>query len=210
MRDKCVHIRLSRGSEYSSWASSTARRASYVCACVAKMSRISSVRSSTFTPTAFSRLRVWPGTQVVVEDHHVRLVRRHQPDELLDLAAPQIGGGVRRLATLRHPADHPRAGRRGQPFQFLQGILLKSLVGKYDSDQHRGLTGHTLGAFSFVHSGVQPPRWESTIGAPIAMTPCLRVHSNSAAAALLRRVTSFVAGRRLLPTTASTRRASSI
>ena len=60
-RERCVHIRFSRGIEYSNCASSTASRAWAVCARLAKMSRISSVRSSTFRPIASSRLRVCPG-----------------------------------------------------------------------------------------------------------------------------------------------------
>jgi len=60
-RERWVHIRFSRGKEYSSWASSTASLASWVRARAAKMSRITSERSSTFTSRARSRLRVWAG-----------------------------------------------------------------------------------------------------------------------------------------------------
>ena len=58
MRERWVHIRFSRGSEYSNCANSTANRASCVRAWEAKISRISSVRSMTLTSSAFSRLRV--------------------------------------------------------------------------------------------------------------------------------------------------------
>ena len=51
----------SRGSRYSVCASSTCRRPSRVRARCAKMSRISAVRSSTFTSSAFSRLRCCDG-----------------------------------------------------------------------------------------------------------------------------------------------------
>ncbi len=156
MRDKCVHIRLSRGKavfELGQFHGQTRLvrlrvRGKDVQNQLGAIEDLDSHRLLQVASLA--------RTQVVVEDHHVRLVRGHQPHEFLDLATPQKCGGVGRLAALRHPAHHPRAGRRGQPLEFLQGILLKSLVGKNDSDQHRGFAGHTLGAFSFVHSGVQP------------------------------------------------------
>ena len=61
VRDRWVHSRVSRGSWYSSWASSTWRRPSWVCACSAKMSRMSRLRSMTLTPSSPSRVRCWAG-----------------------------------------------------------------------------------------------------------------------------------------------------
>ena len=127
-RDKWVHIRLSRGSEYCNCASSTARRASCVWARLAKMSRISSVRSSTLTPVAFSRLRVWAGREIVVEDDHVGVGRRGQLLQLVDLALAEIGGHVGRLAALGQLADDARAGRVGQPCQFLQRVAMDFVI----------------------------------------------------------------------------------
>ena len=70
-RDRWVHICFSRGSEYSSWASSTCSRASGVRARVAKMSRISSLRSSTLTLGGLLQVADLGRRQVVVEDDHV-------------------------------------------------------------------------------------------------------------------------------------------
>ena len=109
-RDRCVHICLSRGSEYSSWASSTCSRASGVRARVAKMSRINSLRSSTLTPVAFSRLRTWAGRQVVVEDDDVGVGRLDQFGQLGDLALADVGGRVDLLAPLQQAADDDGAG----------------------------------------------------------------------------------------------------
>ncbi len=150
-------MRLSRGREYSSWANSTASRASYVLRVRGEdvQDQLRAVEDLDFH--GLLEIAGLAGTQVVVEDHHVGRVRVHQTCQLLDLATSQKRRGIRRLTTLRHAARHARAGRGRQAFEFRQGILFKSLVGKNDSDQYRGFAGQTLGPFSFVHSGVQPP-----------------------------------------------------
>src|SRR5690349_20933653 len=61
VRDRCVQRRVRRGSWYSSWASSTWSRPSWVCACWAKMSRISRLRSMTLTFRRPSSAFCWPG-----------------------------------------------------------------------------------------------------------------------------------------------------
>ena len=123
-RERWVHIRLSRGMAYSSWASSTWRWASWVCAWVAKMSRMTSVRSMTLTSSGrleVSRLR---GAQVVVEDDDVGLVGLDQLLQLLDLARADVGGDVDLLPLLEHAADHVQAGRLGQAANLVQGIVM--------------------------------------------------------------------------------------
>ena len=60
-RSRCDHWRVSRGSMYSSCASSTCVRASRLRARPAKMSRISALRSMTLVSMIFSRLRVCAG-----------------------------------------------------------------------------------------------------------------------------------------------------
>ena len=61
VRDRWVHSRVSRGSWYSSWASSTWSRPSWVWAWSAKMSRISRLRSMTLTLSSSSSERCWAG-----------------------------------------------------------------------------------------------------------------------------------------------------
>src|SRR3990170_588415 len=61
VRERWVQSRVRRGSWYSSWASSTWRRPSWVRACRAKMSRISRLRSMTFTLRRLSSDFCWPG-----------------------------------------------------------------------------------------------------------------------------------------------------
>ena len=58
-----AHMPRKRGSRYSFWASRTCRRPSLLVACSAKISRMSAVRSMTFTslPTTFSRFDCWEG-----------------------------------------------------------------------------------------------------------------------------------------------------
>ena len=60
-RERDVPWPPSRGSRYFSWASSTCSLPSLLRARWAKMSRIKVVRSITWTPQAFSRLRIWVG-----------------------------------------------------------------------------------------------------------------------------------------------------
>ena len=61
VRERCVHSRVRRGSWYSSWASSTWSRPSWVWAWSAKMSRISRLRSMTLTLRSSSSARCWAG-----------------------------------------------------------------------------------------------------------------------------------------------------
>ena len=61
VRDRWVHSLVSRGSWYSSCASSTWRRPSWVWAWSAKMSRISRLRSMTLTLSRPSSARCWAG-----------------------------------------------------------------------------------------------------------------------------------------------------
>ena len=99
MRDKCVHIRFRRGSEYCSCANSTASRASYVWARVAKMSRINSLRSSTFSPIDLFEIACLGGREIVVEDDHVGIGGRSEALEFFHFAAAKISGHIGRFPT---------------------------------------------------------------------------------------------------------------
>ena len=121
-RDRWVHIRLSRGMAYSSCASSTWRWASCVRAWVAKMSRITSVRSTTLTPSCFSRLRVWAGPRSLSKTTTSASWASTERLELLDLARADVGRDVDLLPLLQHAADNhvrpavlarPRSSSRG-------------------------------------------------------------------------------------------------
>ena len=72
MRPRWLHICRRRGRAYSSWASSTCKRASMERARVAKMSRISSLRSSTLTLGGFFEIADLARRQIVVEDDRRR------------------------------------------------------------------------------------------------------------------------------------------
>ena len=89
------------------------------------MSRINSLRSSTLTPVASSRLRVWAGREIVVEDDHVGIGRGGQLLQLVDLALAQIGRHVGRLR------GAGSIGRRraspavvGQAFQLVERVAV--------------------------------------------------------------------------------------
>ena len=81
------------------------------------------MRSITLTPSSFSRLRVWAGPEVVVEDDDVGLVGLDELLELLDLARADVGGDIDLLPLLQHPADHDDAGRLGQAPDLVQRIV---------------------------------------------------------------------------------------
>ena len=76
-----------RGRRYSSWASSTCALPSRVFACWAKMSRITAVRSMTFTLTTSSSARRWLTRELRVHDDRVRPDRFDESRSSLRLAA---------------------------------------------------------------------------------------------------------------------------
>ncbi len=114
------------GRRYSSWASSTWSAPSRVCACCAKISRISAVRSSTLTLSLLDRLlelALLAGRKLLVEDDHVRARVGPQRDQLLDLARADQRRRVRPVEPLLERADDLQPGRVGQPRQLGQRIL---------------------------------------------------------------------------------------
>ncbi len=113
IRDKWVHIRLSRGSEYSSCASSTANRASCVCAGRENVEDHFGAIKHFHAERGFeiANLR-W--REIVVEDHDAGVRGLDHPLELFELALAQVGGHVGHVATLGKPADDFRPRRFGQ------------------------------------------------------------------------------------------------
>ncbi len=98
-----AHMPRKRGSRYSFWASRTCSRPSLLVACSAKMSRMSAVRSMTFTSLAHHLLevRLLGGRQLVVEHHEVGRVGACQLGYLLGLARADERARVRRVELLR-------------------------------------------------------------------------------------------------------------
>ena len=152
MRDKCVHICFSRGSEYSKLRQLDGE-AGFVGlrARLAKMSRISSVRSSTFTPTAFSRLRVCAGERSLSKITHVGVVGIDQLPQLFDLAFAQVSRHVGHVAALRQLTDDANFRRGGQSVQFIERRLAGRMIGQNDAHEHCGLAGDTIRAVEFNH-----------------------------------------------------------
>ena len=124
MRDKCVHIRFSRGSEYCSCASSTASRASYVCARAGEdvenqLGAVEHLHTDRFFQIA--RLGREPRSlSKMTTSASAAAARRSQ---LLHFAAAKIGGYIGRLSLLGKRAHHAGAGRSGQAFQFFQRVF---------------------------------------------------------------------------------------
>ena len=99
MRDKCVHIRFSRGSEYSSCASSTARRASWVRASGEYVENHFGAIEHLDAQLALE-IADLRGGQIVVEDHDVGVGGSDHQLELFELAFAEIGRHIGRLAAL--------------------------------------------------------------------------------------------------------------
>ena len=155
-RERCVHIRFSRGIAYSSWASSTCRWASCVRACVAKMSRITSVRSTTFTSSCFSRLRVCAGPRSLSKTTTSASWASTSSLSSLDLARADVRRDINLMPLLQHLADHVQIGRLGQSAQLIERIVgCRVGAGQNDTDQNGTfLTSETLDAFCVDQGGI--------------------------------------------------------
>ena len=104
-----VHILVSRGSMYSSCASSTCILASLVRARVAKMSRISSARSITRLPIASSMFLPCVGDSSSSNRTSDASVSLDALAQLVDLALAEVRAGMRAVDLLRELADDGRA-----------------------------------------------------------------------------------------------------
>ena len=141
VRDRWVHSRVRRGSWYSSWASSTCRRPSWVRACWAKMSRISPLRSRTLTPSRLSSAFCWLGSSSSSATSSVKPVSALAcaSSSALPLPRYQLGSTWRRFC---HSApDDLRAGGVGEAGQLGERLLggpARVLAG-VDGDQERPL-----------------------------------------------------------------------
>ena len=110
----------------------------------AKMSRISSLRSSTLTlvrPFEIARLG---RRQIVVEHAPRRRPTRRPAAQLVHLALAQIGRHVGRFAALVSCPTTRDTGRRGQPFQFLERIAVDFMIGSQNANENGRLAGDAL------------------------------------------------------------------
>ena len=98
VRERCVHRRVRRGSWYSSWASSTWSRPSWVWACWAKMSRMRPLRSRTLHREQRLEGLLLVRAQLVVGDEQgeAGLRRALRSSSALPLPRYQLGSTCRR------------------------------------------------------------------------------------------------------------------
>ena len=130
---------FSRGSAYSSWASSTWSRASWVRA---RRGEDVEDHLAAVEHLHADRLFQVPHLgrgQVVVEDDHVGVGRLDQLGELVDLAGADVGGEVDVVALLGELADDLGAGGFGQAADFVARIVVDRPrpVGQGDRDEDR-------------------------------------------------------------------------
>ena len=83
---------------------------------------MSAVRSMTFTPSAFSRLRCCDGESSSSKMTTFASEFVARVDDLVDLALADVGGGVRLVELLDGGADDFRAGRAGELGEFGYGL----------------------------------------------------------------------------------------
>ena len=124
VRERCVHRRVRRGSWYSSCASSTWSRPSWVWAWRAKMSRISRLRSMTLTLSRLSRLFCCAGLSSSSATRTSKPVSDLGLGQLLGLALAHVPVGVDVAAVLPLRA-HDVGARRGRQ----RGELGQAVVG---------------------------------------------------------------------------------
>ena len=122
IRDRWVHIRVRRGSRYSSCASSTCSLASWLRARVEKMSRMTSGRSITRTLSSRSRLAPCTGLSSSSKMTSVAPASATARGHFLDLAFADERRGIGRGDLLGDPADDFGAGgvhQAGELFEVL-------------------------------------------------------------------------------------------
>ncbi len=132
----------SLGSMYSICASATCALPSRLVACWAKMSRISAVRSTTLTLTAFSSAVSWAGlsspSQITVSAPVATTTSRSS----CRLTRPDVGRRVRLVASLDQALEHLGAGGLGERREFGHAGL--------------GVAGAALGPHADQHDALQP------------------------------------------------------
>jgi hypothetical protein len=87
--------------------------------------------------------------QLIVEDHHVRVERRGNVDDLFGLAFAEICGPVRRVAMLEHPIDGFGPGGVGQRLELVERPLRILVRGRAEatSYENRALFGFLAAVF---------------------------------------------------------------
>ena len=130
VRERWVQRRVRRGSWYSSCASSTWRRPSWVCACWAKMSRISRLRSMTLTLRRLSSDFCWLGESSSSATSRLKPVSLLAGEQLLGLALADVPVGVDMAAVLPLGADDLRAGRHRRGWRARRASPRRSSRGR--------------------------------------------------------------------------------
>ena len=142
-RLRCVHSRVRRGSWYSSWASSTWSRPSWVWAWRAKMSRISRLRSMTLTLSSSSSARCWAGDSSSSATSRSKPVSRlaATSSSALPLPTYQFGSTWRRFCHSAPTTSAP--GGRRQVGQLGERVLGRPAVvaARVDGDEEGLLDG---------------------------------------------------------------------
>ena len=155
VRDRWVHSRVSRGRWYSSAASSTCSRPSFVLAWRAKMSMISAERSSTLQSSSFSRLRCWFGASSSSTMRTLKSVAAFSSTSSAARPLPKYHTGSGVGAALGGGAHDGRAGRLGQGCELGQRALHRppTITGIVEADEEGALDrgGEVDHACAFGH-----------------------------------------------------------
>ena len=103
---------------------------------------------------AFSRLRVWAGTEVVVEEDHVGVVGGRHTLQVLRLCPCPDRSSCRCFAPLGDLADDCAPGRFGQASQFFQRMIFALPFGQQHAHQNRRFADDPSPRFISVTIGI--------------------------------------------------------
>ena len=159
-RDRPFQMPRSRGSWYSSWASSTCTRPSFVRAWRAKMSRISAERSTTRRPVSSSSPRCCRGASSSSETTSSAPSRAHSATISAAFPFPTqvFGSGARRCCTAR-PATTPPAASTSEASSSSESSASKRARGWSSATRNARSGGSEVSFTLTVSQAVDPPRW---------------------------------------------------
>ena len=134
-RSRCCHMPRIRGRLYSSCASSTWSLPSALTACWAKMSRISSARSTTRAWSSFSSMRCCDGRELVVDEQDLRAGVVVGLLQLLELPFADVRARVRLRPVLDEPCDRLDARRPGELLELCELVVCIDALREHGQDE---------------------------------------------------------------------------
>ena len=123
---------------------------------MAKISRITSVRSTTLTSSCSFEIARLCRAQVVIENDDVGFVGLDEQFKLVDLARADVGRDINLMPLLQHLAHHVQVGSLRQTTKLVQRIVGRKVgAGQDDADQNGTFfSTEPLDTFCFDQGGI--------------------------------------------------------